>query len=95
MDQRAPRNRTSCGAPLPSQTATYGDVFKQSISQAISWRLRYYAAIPPEQAAEDVLNFMDACFAKASEKQMTELAKVVEKAADAGVPEAMVAVGDY
>lgn len=73
----------------------YGDVFKQSISQAISWRLRYYAAIPPEQAAEDVLNFMDACFAKASEKQMTELAKVVEKAADAGVPEAMVAVGDY
>ena len=26
---------------------------------------------------------------------MAELAKVVEKAADAGVPEAMVAVGDY
>lgn len=73
----------------------YGDVFKQSISQAISWRLRYYAAIPPENAAEDVLNFMDACFDKASEKQMAELAKVVEKAADAGVPEAMVAVGDY
>lgn len=73
----------------------YGDVFKQSISQAISWRLRYYAAIPPESATEDVLNFMDACFDKASEKQMAELAKVVEKAADAGVPEAMVAVGDY